>query len=363
MRLLSPILQRMVYPALGSMGYFHSRSASDVSVVTYHGVLPNGYRNKYPLLDDALMSQAAFRSQLQLLKKYYNVISPDQFLGWLRRQAGLPERAVLLTCDDGLLNHLTVMLPILQQAGLKCLFFVTSAPLVGNPTDTPEMLWHTELYLMLMEAPEQDKPFTLLGTPIPGISCDPSQRRILWLELMRVMSRMDAEARRMFIEEGAAIFGLHPAWKSRLLDDPLLRARFQALGLLELKQLADAGMTIGAHTLSHPVLAEQSTDLARAEIAECRTGLEHALGRPVWSIAYPFGDPASVGEREFALAEEAGYECAFVNVGGVLNSTSPRFAFPRIHVTAAMSASVYEAYISGFHHALRSRFRSYRKAA
>jgi peptidoglycan/xylan/chitin deacetylase (PgdA/CDA1 family) len=363
MRLLSPILQRMVYPALGSVGYFHSRAASDVSVITYHGVLPFGYQSKYPLLDDALMSEAAFRSQLQLLKKYYNVISPDQFLGWLRRQEDLPERAVLLTCDDGLLNHLTVMLPILQEAKLKCLFFVTGGSLTGTPTDTPEMLWYTELYLMLMGAPEQDKPLTLLGTPIPGISSDPSQRRILWLELMRVMSRMDADGRRMFIEEGAAIFGLHPAWRSRFLDDPLLRARFKALGVPELKQLIGAGMTIGAHSLSHPMLAEQSTDLARAEIAECRTALEHALGRPVWSIAYPFGDPASVGEREFALAEEAGYDCAFANVGGVLNSASPRFALPRIHVTAAMSQSVYEAYISGFHHALRSRLKGERKAA
>ena len=56
----------------------------------------------------------------------------------------------------------------------------------------------------------------------------------------------------------------------RYLDDPLLRDRFQLLRLPELKQLADAGMTIGAHTLSHPVLAAQSLDLARAEIAECR---------------------------------------------------------------------------------------------
>jgi len=77
----------------------------------------------------------------------------------------------------------------------------------------------------------------------------------------------------------------------------------------------------------------------------------------VWAMAYPFGDPASVSEREYRLAEEAGYECAFVNVGGGLKARSSPFAFSRIHVTAEMSLEVYEAHISGFHDDLRRRFK------
>jgi peptidoglycan/xylan/chitin deacetylase (PgdA/CDA1 family) len=356
MRLLSPILHRMVYPALGSVGYFHARSSisSGVSVITYHGVLPSGYQIKYPLLDDALVSPELFRSQLRLLKKHYNVVSPDQFLRWLRQQEPLPERAVLLTCDDGLLNNLTGMLPILQEEELKCLFFVTDASL----RDTPEMLWYMELCMMVMEAREQNQPMVLQGIPIPGISADRAQRSSLWQELMKTLSRIDVTRRRGFIDEAAGRFGLQPAWKARCLDDPLLRARFQLLRLPELRQLADAQMTIGAHTLSHPILAEQSSELTRTEILECRKTLENSLGQPVWAIAYPFGTPSSVGNREYRQAEEAGYECAFVNVGGAVKSASPRFALPRIHVTGGMALSVYEAHISGFHDALRDRFRS-----
>ena len=36
---------------------------------------------------------------------------------------------MLLTCDDGLQNTLTDMLPVLQELGLSCLFFVTGASL------------------------------------------------------------------------------------------------------------------------------------------------------------------------------------------------------------------------------------------
>src|SRR6266436_7650188 len=135
MRLLSPILQRLIYPALGSIGYFHSRCvpSATVSVITYHGVLPSGYERKSPPLDNTLVSPESFRAQLRLLKKHYNVISPDHFLRWLRRRENLPDRATLLTCDDGLLNHLSLMLPILQEEGLKCLFFATGAALGNTP--------------------------------------------------------------------------------------------------------------------------------------------------------------------------------------------------------------------------------------
>lgn len=346
----------MVYPALGSLGYFHSRpsTSSPVSVITYHGVVPPGYQMKYSLLDDALVSPELFRSQVRLLKKHYNVISPDQFLHWLRDRETLPERAVLLTCDDGLLNNLTGMLPILQEEEMKCLFFVTAASL----RDTPEMLWYMELCIMLMDAPGQDQSMVLRGVRIPEISAERTQRNTLWQELVKTLSRTDTLGRREFMDEAARRFGLQPAWRERLLDDPLLRARFQPLRLSELRQLVDAQMTIGAHTLSHPVLAEQASELTRAEIVECRKALEDSLGQKVWAMAYPFGTPSSVGAREYKLAAEAGYECAFVNVGGAVKSASPRFALPRIHVTAEMSLPVYEAHISGFHDALRSRFRS-----
>ncbi len=336
---------------LGSVGYFHSRAAAPVAVITYHGVLPAGYKTKDRFLDNTLVTVESFRSQLRLLKKHYNVISPGEFMLWLRKSQELPEKAILLTCDDGLLNHLSVMLPILQQEKLKSLFFVTGSSL-GN---TREMLWYVELYLLLKQAQPQDEPLGVHGIVIPKISDDARQRQSVWISLLKSLSQCDAAARRSFLEEAAARFGLQTSWKMRYLEDPCLRDRFQLLRLPELKQLADAGMTIGAHTLSHPALAAQSLELARGEIAECRKGLGQSVGREVWAIAYPFGDPGSVGAREFKMAEEAGYECGFVNVGGVLNAAD-RFALPRVHVTAEMSLSVYEAHVSGFHDALRSRF-------
>jgi peptidoglycan/xylan/chitin deacetylase (PgdA/CDA1 family) len=352
MRFVSPILHRAIYPVLGSVGYFHSRRLAPVTVITYHGVLPNGYKSEDAFLDNTLVTEESFRSQLRLLKKHYNVISPDEFALWLRAGKDLPEKAILLTCDDGLLNHLSVMLPILRQEGLKCLFFVTGS----SVCNTRQLLWYVELYLLLMQARVQDGPVHLEGVVVPEIGADLKRRRAVWLALVKSLSHVAADSRRRFLKDAAERFGPQASWTLHYLDDALLRDRFQLLRLPELKQLADAGMTIGAHTLGHPVLAGQSLEMARAEIADCRKVLEGALGRQVWAVAYPFGDPGSVGAREFKLAEEAGYECGFMNVGGVLDAVSARFALPRVHVTAEMSLPVYEAYLSGFHDAMRRRF-------
>ena len=72
-----------------------------------------------------------------------------------------------MSCDDGLLNHVTSMLPILLEEQLKCIFFVTGASL----SEAPAMLWYTELYLMLMAAAEQADPIALRGIVIPRLAC------------------------------------------------------------------------------------------------------------------------------------------------------------------------------------------------
>lgn len=349
MRLLSPILDWVIYPALGKVGYFHWRDSA--SIVTYHGVLPSGYRTADAFLDDTLINVDVFRSHIRLLKRHYNVISPDRFLGWVRGLEEMPSRAVLLTCDDGLLNNSAVMLPTLQDEGLRCLFFVTGA----SAGDNPELLWYVHLYLMLMDSSAKPRAFNWQGMHIQEIGSDAETKRAQWLKLMSTLSRFSAHERADFLSEAAHCWGLDPEQQKRVLDDPLLRQRFRLLGPSDVKQLADAGMTIGAHTMTHPALSQLSADLAREETTQCRQELQKCAGQPVWALAYPFGNSAAVGEREYKFAREAGYECAFMNVPGKLLG-APKFALPRVHVTAEMSLDMYEAHLSGFHEEIRRRF-------
>jgi peptidoglycan/xylan/chitin deacetylase (PgdA/CDA1 family) len=350
MKLVSPLLKRVVYPGLSKAGYLRRATGTRPAVLTYHGVLPAGYKIVDPAMDGSLVSADSFRRQLRFLKDQYNVISPDEFMRWCDEGRELPPRSVLLTCDDGLRNSLSDMLPILQEAGLTCLFFVTGASLANTPT----MLWYEELYLMFLAGPEN---FTLELLEIGLQQCaNRREERSLWWELVRKLSRYDLDRRRSLLERIRMQLGLPDRWDGEYREDPVCR-RFMVMNPNELQQLAAAGMSIGAHTLSHPMLSQSPPDVAWSEISETKNTLEQRLRQEIWALAYPFGDSSSVTSREIEMAERAGFRCAFLNVGGGFGNETLKFALPRVHITADVSLAELEAHISGFHRSLRELFR------
>jgi len=346
-KLVSPLLKRVVYPTLAQMGYLRRCTRGQLCVVTYHGVRPAGYRELDPDLDGSLVRGAAFRSQIRLLKSHYNVVAPDQFLQWVQGKAGLPARALLLTCDDGLKNVLTEMLPVLRDEGVSCLFFITGA----SAGDADQMLWYEELYLMLLRAPAGLMEVEELG--VRASLGAREERRKTWLEMVKALSRTDSGLRSTVMERVRKQCGLAEDWRKAYWDDAVARRRFGLLNADEVKALVASGMAVGAHTVSHPVLPQAPDEVAWSEIAASRGMLEDAFGAQVWALAYPFGDPASVSEREMDMAKKAGFECAFVNHSGGFGADLPMFALPRVHVTADMTLGEFEAHVSGFHRTLR----------
>ena len=98
MRLVSPVLKRMVYPILSRIGYLHRYAErSQLSVVTYHGVLPAGYRIMDLQLDGSWVTPDGFRRQLRLLRSGYNVVSPSQVRLWCKGEGSLPRRVMACT--------------------------------------------------------------------------------------------------------------------------------------------------------------------------------------------------------------------------------------------------------------------------
>jgi peptidoglycan/xylan/chitin deacetylase (PgdA/CDA1 family) len=346
-RFVTPILKRIVYPCLANTGYFRSVARPGLAVITYHGVLPQGYAPIDPGFDGNLISADTFRQQLRLLKKKYTVISPEDVRSWCGGE--LPPRAVLLTCDDGLLNNLTEMLPVLQDEGLRCLFFVTGA----SVDDQPSMLWYQELLLVFLRAPAGSFTLSSDGVQIAGVLGEREQRRAVWWGAVQRLSQITAESRERFLRAAQSYFGLEETLKFFLATYPETWRHLCLLTRTELRQLSAGGMTIGAHTLTHPILAQLPPELAWVEIAGSGARLEAELGKKVWAFAYPFGDAGSVTPRVIAMAKEAGFEAAFLNTGGGLGTSLPPHAIPRVHVNAGMSLAELEAHVSGFYESLQ----------
>jgi peptidoglycan/xylan/chitin deacetylase (PgdA/CDA1 family) len=341
MLVVSPLLKRVVYPALHHSGCLDRVTpAAGYAVVNYHGVLPSGYSGGDILLDRNLVQPEAFRQQLQFLKAHYHIIHPEDFRASIEQARPLPARSVLLTCDDGLVNALTEMLPVLQAENVSCLFFVTAA----SCCDQPGMLWFQELYQLM-----RINPLIGLDPILPKDEGGAAQREngfhSLWWSTVRKASRWDARTRADWI--GRARSSCGPTLS--LASD----RQWRLLGITELKQLAGAGMSIGAHGRSHTVLSACSEEEARREIQDSKIDIERTLGLPVWAFAYPFGDPSTVGERELRLAQESGFSCAFVNVEHWDTECSNPFALERTHVTSDMKLPEFAAHLSGVHSRLQ----------
>jgi peptidoglycan/xylan/chitin deacetylase (PgdA/CDA1 family) len=104
-------------------------------------------------------------------------------------------------------------------------------------------------------------------------------------------------------------------------------AELETMGWDDLRGLAERGLELGSHTLSHPHLPALADDELRRELEESKARLEDELGRPCRYLAYPFGDEE---ERVRGAARRAGYDAAFALPGR--EDRIDRFALPRVGV-------------------------------
>jgi peptidoglycan/xylan/chitin deacetylase (PgdA/CDA1 family) len=329
---------------MARIGWLRRAAPDGVSVVTYHGVQPEGYVPLDSALDGNLVSADMLARHLRLLKTNYEVIAPDDFRSWLAGASRLPDRAVLITCDDGLLNVFTDMLPILVNEGVKCLFFVTGA----SAADTPSALWYEQLFLAVLRAPAGKFHLATPGVQIEDELGGAHQRRAVWWRIVQRLSQEDGNTRGGFVSAARQMWPGSLSPEDEASPVPLQR-RFRLLTPAQLVQLQDAGMTIGAHTMTHPVLSRQPLPLAQHEISDARSVLESLLARRVWAFAYPFGDSAAVDPQAFVLARDAGFEAGFLNYGGGFCERFDHFAIPRVHVTSTMGLAEFEAHVAGLH--------------
>lgn len=113
------------------------------------------------------------------------------------------------------------------------------------------------------------------------------------------------------------------------------------LGWREIADLAaDPLVTIGCHTVNHPMLAIAGETAVRSELAMGRAVLEAALGTRPRHLAYPYGGRGRIGAREFDIARDLGFATAVTARQGVLRASDAGrlTALPRLSVLGGFTA-------------------------
>ena len=85
----------------------------------------------------------------------------------------------------------------------------------------------------------------------------------------------------------------------------------------DVRALHAAGMEVGGHTITHPVLATLDAAAQRAEIAGSLDRLRTELDVPVETFAYPVGAKDSVDDATTAIMADLGVRRAYGFCGGI----------------------------------------------
>jgi len=107
------------------------------------------------------------------------------------------------------------------------------------------------------------------------------------------------------------------------------------LNWAQAREMADAGVTFGSHSLTHARLTECEAERLRAEAADSKKLIEDALGREVRHFCYPYG---AFDERVVEAVRGAGYATACTTVKGTVRQGADLLRLPRLTVGKRMGA-------------------------
>lgn len=250
-----------------------------------------------------------FDAMLGWIGRWFNVLPLDRAARELRRGT-LPERAAAITFDDGYADNHAVALPLLRQHGLPATFFIATGFLDGG------RMFNDTVIESVRGARGPSLDLAHLGLGSHEVATMPGRQAAI-REILRQIKYRPADERLALTRSIAEAAGVVPP------DDLMMRSA-------DVVALHRAGMQIGAHTMTHPILARSDLEVARQEIAQSRDVLEKLLGERVGLFAYPNGRVGVDYEPQHArLVESLGFDAAVTTDWGAADAATDSFRIPR----------------------------------
>jgi peptidoglycan/xylan/chitin deacetylase (PgdA/CDA1 family) len=250
-----------------------------------------------------------FRVLLRWIKNWFNVMPLDKAIIELKGRR-LPPRAAALTFDDGYADNAEIALPLLREVGLSATFFVASGYLDGG------RMWNDSVIEAVRAFDGELLDLRAIGLGEFPLQTPEARARAI-SQILTSIKHLDPVARERRVEYITDKAG------RALRDDLMMSSR-------QVKLLHDSGMTIGAHTVNHPILAAIDDALARREICEGKSRLEEIIGERISLFAYPNGRPhRDYSAQHVAMARAAGFSAAVTTSWAMARPDGDPFQLPR----------------------------------
>jgi peptidoglycan/xylan/chitin deacetylase (PgdA/CDA1 family) len=250
----------------------------------------------------------------------------------------VPNRAVVITFDDGYADNLHSAKALLERYEIPATIFVTAAHL-----ENQREFWWDEMDRLLLQPGTLPSKLRLniggtsyewnLGDTSKYTEIDhrrdsawhierqnnPTPRHQLFRDLYSAIANLQTKERQNVMDDLLSWAGAEPAARSThrtLTTDELVRLHEGEL------------LEIGAHTMTHPFLATLPIEDQQYEIRESKNVLETILHHPVTSFAFPHG--SSNAESESIIRQH--FLCACSSIADAVWGRANPFHLPRLNV-------------------------------
>lgn len=261
------------------------------TIVMYHYVR-DLERSRYPRIKG--LSVDRFRNQLAHIESHYTPISVDDLLDAVSSpHRSLPQNAILLTFDDGYIDHYDEVLPLLREKGIKACFFPMAKAILEH-----RVLDVNKIQFILAAV---ENVWLLIDEVFEALDEFRDQYPIKSREayLMAVTEKHRYDPREVTIFKRLLQRELPEPVRAELADRLFKQhvtkneAEFSTelyMSLDQLRELHEAGMHVGSHGYSHAWLNHLAPEVQEIEIDLSLAFLRRA-GIPLdnWTMCFPYG--------------------------------------------------------------------------
>jgi peptidoglycan/xylan/chitin deacetylase (PgdA/CDA1 family) len=295
-------------------------------ILAFHRVIPENNRqriwsNSYLEVTTGYLEKVI----LYYRSHHFDFLSMDDLV---LKGFNAKNKFVVFTFDDGFRDNLYHALPLLQKYNVPLnIYICTDFP------DKKTILWWNVVEDVILQ--NKDLSFEWFGEKME-FRCSSSAEKNETFGRIHNLIQGGSE---LTIKDRALLF-------CKIFNtDPYNSINELALSWEEIRQMSrDKIITIGAHSVSHPVLSQLSEEDSLEEIRQSKLRIENETGIDLKHFAYPFGGIKEASIREYEMAAACGYDTAVTLVSASIfrEHKQKLFKLPRIAVGLSMNEETFD---------------------
>ncbi|MBF0187851.1 MAG: polysaccharide deacetylase family protein [Magnetococcales bacterium] len=301
------------------------RPKGGVLILTYHRIVdPNG--PDYTFVSETLgVHPNHFDAHMRHLKQRYDVVSLQEATTALRDNTLGNRELVVITFDDGYYDNYDPAWPILQKYGLPATIYLATDFLEDR-----SVMWNERLMPIMDQLTAKALDSLTESLPADMHACvtryitASGQERIDEIDAFcQMLKRIPDQDKHALIDTMAALVpepDIH-------FDTPLMMA------WRHIQEMQDRGDTLfAAHSCSHPILSQVSSEQLEHELGESRKIIETRLNTPIHHFAYPNGGPNDLPPETSTTMQRHGYVTAVTQSTGINTPETDPFQLRRLPI-------------------------------